>query len=185
MTAIEHPRKAHKKQELRVKRQVVAGFVIFRRTEEGIKFLFLYRRGDYWNFPKGHFEHGERSMQTALRETEEETGIKKNELRIVPGFKAYERFYFQRGKEKIHDTVILYLAETKQAEVRIAPREHSGFAWFLYHDALKTIGRRYGGIRRVLKQANDFIRAGERHRHQRRDQEKRKVEHGEERQRVQ
>ena len=140
-----------------MKKQVVAGFIIFRRTEEGVKFLLLYKRGEYWNFPKGHFEEGEGSLDTALREAEEETGIKQIEMHVLPNFRAYERFHFKRGEEKIFDTVILYLAETKQAEVRISPREHSGFAWFLYRDAMKIL-RRYVGTRRVLKQSYDFIR---------------------------
>ena len=142
----------------RSKKQVVAGFVVFRRAQEGIKFLLLYRRGSYWNFPKGHFETGENSLATALRETEEETGIKPSELHIIPGFRAYETFTFQSGNERIHDTVILYLAETRQANVRIAPREHSGFAWFLYEDALKALGPKYIGTRRVLRLARDFLR---------------------------
>lgn len=146
------------KKELQTKKQVVAGFVIFRRTEEGIKFLLLYRRGSYWNFPKGHFEEGENSMDTALRETEEETGINKNDLHIIPGFKAYERFYFVKDDERIHDTVILYLAETKTDRVVISPREHSGFAWFLYGDAVRALGGKYVGTKRVLKMAYDFIR---------------------------
>ena len=80
------------KKETTVKKQVVAGFVIFRRTEEGVKYLLLYKRGEYWNFPKGHFEEGEGSLDTALRETEEETGLRKSELHIVPGFRTYEKF---------------------------------------------------------------------------------------------
>jgi len=140
------------------KKQVVAGFVVYRRTADGVKFLLLYRRGNYWNFPKGHFKSGERSIDTALRELEEETGVKKSELRIIPNFRAYERFYFRVGNEGIYDTVILFLAETHKAEIKIAPREHSGFAWFLYHDAINVIGKKYGGTRNVLKQANDFLR---------------------------
>lgn len=140
-----------------VKRQIVAGFVIYRRTNEGTKFLLLYRRGTYWNFPKGHFEPGEQSMDAALREVHEETGLHRNDLRIIPGFQAYERFYFRIGKEGIHDTVILYLAETRKADIRIDPREHSGFAWFTYQDALKVLGSKYESTRRVLKQANDYI----------------------------
>jgi 8-oxo-dGTP pyrophosphatase MutT (NUDIX family) len=148
-----------------IKKQVVAGFVIFRRTQDGIKYLLLYKRGQYWNFPKGHFELGENSLDTALRETKEETGIDKNDMRILPEFRAYEKFYFDRGNERIFDTVILYLAETRESKVSIAPREHSGFAWFLYHDALKAIGKQYMGTKRVLKQANDFIKERQR-RHQ-------------------
>lgn len=146
------------KKNYTVKQQVVAGFVVFRRTEEGIKFLLLYKRGQYWNFPKGHFEAGEDSMATALRETHEETGIKKEELRIIPGFRTYEKFQFRQGEERIHDTVILYLAETRKAHVVITPREHSGFAWFTYQDALKALGKKYVATQRVLKQAYDFIR---------------------------
>lgn len=141
-----------------VKKQIVAGFIILRRTEEGPKYLFLYRRGGYWNFPKGHFEAGENSMDTALRETEEETGIRKTELRIIPGFKTYVKFSFVRDGKRIYDTVILYLAETRKAEIRISTREHSGFAWFLYQDALHILGK-YQGTKRALKQAHDFIRA--------------------------
>lgn len=141
------------------RKQIVAGFVVYRRTSDGIKFLLLYRRGNYWNFPKGHFEPGETSIDAALRELEEETGIKKSELRIVPNFRAYERFFFKIGNEGIYDTVILFLAETHQAEIRIEPREHSGFGWFLYHDALSVIGKKYGDTRKVLKQAVDFLEA--------------------------
>lgn len=163
---------APQKRSTKVKTQVVAGFIIFRRTEEGVKYLLLYRRGNYWNFPKGHFESGENSMDTALRETEEETGIKKGELHIIPNFRTQMRFSFRRGEEKIHDTLILYLAETKKAQVLIAPREHSGYAWFLYQDAVKILGTKYIGTRQVLKQANDFIRRGSGANRRRRSQRK-------------
>jgi 8-oxo-dGTP pyrophosphatase MutT (NUDIX family) len=142
------------------KHQVVAGFVIFRRTTDGIKFLLLYKRGNYWNFPKGHFEAGETSFTTALRETEEETGIRRSELRVIPNFRAYERFTFRSGNERVHDKVILFLAETRKADVRISPREHSGFAWFLYEDAIRLLPKKYEVTKRVLKQAYDFIRKG-------------------------
>jgi bis(5'-nucleosidyl)-tetraphosphatase len=138
------------------KRQIVAGFIIFRKTEEGMKFLFLYRRGGYWNFPKGHFEKGEDAIRTALRETEEETGIKPSDLRIVPNFKTYVRFHFFHAGQKIHDTVILYLAESRQERVVVSPREHSGYAWFLYKDAIKMLGR-YAGTKRALSQAYEFL----------------------------
>lgn len=139
------------------KKQVVAGFIIFRNTPEGPKFLLLYRRGSYWNFPKGHFHTGENAMATALRETEEETGIKPADLRVIPGFKTYVNFHFFVENRKISDTLILYLAETREAQVRIEPREHSGYAWFFYADAVKILGK-YAGTKRALKSAWDFLR---------------------------
>ena len=144
-------------EKLPPKKQVVAGFVIFRRTADGIKFLLLYRRGMYWNFPKGHFEPGEKTFDAALRELEEETGLKKSDLRIIPNFRAYERFNFKVGSQRIYDTVILFLAETHKAEVVIRPREHSGYAWFLPQDAIATIGKKYEDVARILRQARSFL----------------------------
>lgn len=140
--------------------------MIFRRTHEGLKFLLLYKRGSYWNFPKGHFEIGETSLEAALREVEEETGLKRTELRIIPNFRTYEKFNFQAGLERVFDTVILYLAETRKAEVRIAPREHSGFAWFTYADAIRNVGAKYIATKRVLRQAHDFLHPRNRRHHQ-------------------
>jgi 8-oxo-dGTP pyrophosphatase MutT (NUDIX family) len=138
--------------------QKVAGFIVFRRTEEGIKFLLLYKGGTYWNFPKGHFESGETGLETALRETYEETGLKKSDLKIIPEFRAYEKFSFPFGNQIIYKNLILYLAETNKEEIKIAPREHFGFGWFLYRDAIKIIGKKYSGVKKVLKQAENFIK---------------------------
>jgi 8-oxo-dGTP pyrophosphatase MutT (NUDIX family) len=138
--------------------QKVAGFIVFRRTEEGIKFLLLYKGGTYWNFPKGHFESGETGLETALRETYEETGLKKSDLKIIPEFRAYEKFSFPSGNQIIYKNLILYLAETNKEEIKIAPREHFGFGWFLYRDAIKIIGKKYSGVKKVLKQAENFIK---------------------------
>ena len=138
------------------KQQVVAGCIVFRRTEEGIKYLLLYRRGGYWNFPKGHFEAGEDALQVALRETQEETGIQPESLKISPGFRTHVRFNFKADGEEIHDTVIFFLAETKEFHITLREREHSGSAWFVYRDAMRILGR-YVGTKRALTEANQFL----------------------------
>ncbi|MCX7601656.1 MAG: NUDIX hydrolase [Meiothermus sp.] len=50
-----------------------AGGVLF--NPEG-KVLLIRDRQGYWCFPKGHLDEGESLEQAALREVEEETGIK-------------------------------------------------------------------------------------------------------------
>jgi len=57
---------------IRPKKQVVAVCGI---SQNGgwSKFLLLYRRGNYWNFPKVT-SSGERTIDVALRELEEERG---------------------------------------------------------------------------------------------------------------
>ncbi len=119
---------------------VSAGVIIFRRAEEGIKFLLLYHGGDYWNFPKGKLAEGEKSFKAALREVEEETGIKARDLRFVNWFKVSDRFiFYTKEKRRVPRLVIYYLAETKTQTVTISPREHQGYGWFLYKDALKLL----------------------------------------------
>ena len=96
-----------------MKREITAGIIVFRRTREGLKFLILYHRGGYWNFPKGHIEAEEHSLQAALRETREETGLKSTELRVIPNFKERQQFIFSREKEKIFKIVKDFLIDGK------------------------------------------------------------------------
>ncbi len=139
-----------------MKKIISAGIIIFRKTREGYKFLLLYHGGTYWNFPKGKLEAEERSWQAALREVREETGLKSTELRFIENFKAYERFFLSRGKEKIFKIVILYLAETRQSNI-VVSYEHEGYAWFTFVEARKIFAK-YPENVRILTTAYDFLK---------------------------
>jgi dATP pyrophosphohydrolase len=142
--------------ENRAKKVVSAGIIIFRRTSEGLKFLILYHGRDYWNFPKGKLEKEERSWQAAFREVNEETGLKQEELKQVTNFKTFEKFYYQRGGEKIFKVVILYLAETKQNVITVSP-EHEGYGWFKFSEAKKVMSKHKDSVK-ILKRAHDFLK---------------------------
>ncbi len=148
----------------RFKREISAGFIVFRRTSEGIKFLVLYHGHNYWNFPKGKIESEERSLEAAFRETREESGLGRHDLRLVSNFKVYQKFSFRSrahrgGKaqepQNIFKIVIFYLAETRNSHIRIS-HEHQGYAWFSFPEAMKIMNR-YKGNQKILKQAYDFI----------------------------
>lgn len=139
-----------------VTREISAGFVVFRRTPEGPKFLILYHGHRYWNFPKGKIESEERSLDAAFRETREETGLSERDVRAVSPFKAHERFTFRRGGERIFKIVIFYLGETRKRDIRLS-EEHQGYGWFSYREGVMMLGR-YRDSLRVLKQAYDFLR---------------------------
>lgn len=134
---------------------VSAGIIVFRHTDEGVKFLILYHGGDYWNFPKGKLEVAERSYQAAFREVREETGLKQSELKLVGDFKAFEKFYFKRGSEKIFKVVILYLAETKQSRITLS-HEHEGYGWFTFLQAKKILAHHKDNLR-ILQQAYTYL----------------------------
>lgn len=141
----------------KIKREISAGIIVYRCTEEGPKFLILYHGHNYWNFPKGKIESEEKSLAAALRETKEETGLSASDLRLAENFKAYERFYFRRAGQSHFKIVIFYLAETSNPVIRIS-KEHQGYGWFLYSEGQKILGK-YRDSQRVLKYACDFLRA--------------------------
>ena len=159
-------------------RQVIsAGAVVFRREpratppgsvrgehDGAIKFLLLYYGRNYWNFPKGKIEQGERATQAFFREVEEETGLKQADLRLISGFRTTERFTFvdryaqrpvRRGERPlVFKIVIYYLVEARKREVMISD-EHEGFGWFTYAEALRIA--KYKNTQGILKQAHEFI----------------------------
>jgi len=154
-------------------REISAGIIIYRKTNEGPKFLILYHGRGYWNFPKGKIDKEEKSFQTALREVREETGLSRNDLKFNEYFKTYEKFTFRRpakrdkspaqrdgakGRKtkKIFKIVIFYLAETKNSQIKIS-KEHEGYGWFTYKEAMKILSK-YKDSQRVLTQANKFLR---------------------------
>ena len=61
-----------------------AGIVLFRRSERGAEFLIVHPGGPFWakkdagawSIPKGEYAEGEEPFRVALRELEEETGLR-------------------------------------------------------------------------------------------------------------
>lgn len=141
--------------EKQAQRIISAGIIVFRKTREGVKFLLLYHGRDYWNFPKGKLEQSERSWQAAFREVREETGLKSTELKLIGNFKAFEKFFFRRGNEKIFKVVILYLAETKQQNITVSD-EHEGYGWFRFSEAKKLLSRFKDSVK-ILEKAYTYL----------------------------
>lgn len=143
-----------------MRKEITTGIIVFRKTKEGTKFLVLYHGHRYWNFPKGHIENEEQSLEAAFRETFEETGLKQEELRLVRNFKTYERFTFRRAGQSVYKIVILYLAQTNNPIIKIS-KEHQGYGWFLYEDAKHILGK-HKDSQRVIQQAYDHLTRGSR-----------------------
>lgn len=120
-----------------MEKETSAGIIIYRHTEEGPRFLMLFR--SYWNFPKGKLDVGEKSFRAALREVWEETGIRGKDLNFIDWFKVQDRYIFRnKAGQKVSKLVSFYLAETKEERIRLS-LEHSGYAWFLYREAMRHL----------------------------------------------
>lgn len=136
-------------------RQISAGIVIMRKTPGGLKFLLLYHGKGYWNFPKGKIESRERSIETAFREVGEETGLRGGDLKILPGFKVYDRYFFIQQRDKIFKIVIFFLAEALTSDVKVSS-EHEGYAWFGFGEAMRVL--KHKNTKLILKRAYDYLK---------------------------
>ncbi len=143
-------------------KEISAGVIIYRKTNEGPKFLILYQGGSYWNFPKGKLAEGEQSFRAAIREVWEETGLNFRDLKFSDRFKVEDHFTYVRNRQKIFKTVTYYLAETTNPYVRLKIKlesmpgeKHQGYGWFLYRDALRML--RAPNLKNSLKKAYDLI----------------------------
>ena len=128
------------------------GIVVFRIDGAVRMSLLLHYEEGHWDYPKGHVEKGETELETARRETEEETGIA--ELDIIPGFYESMGYFYKRDGKAYHKDVTYFLAKTKQANVTLST-EHIGFEWLPYADAYSRLT--YPNAKELLKKANSFL----------------------------
>lgn len=129
-----------------------AGTVIFRKDKEVIYYLLLHYQVGHWGFPKGNIKKGEQIIETARRETKEETGI--GDIEFIQGFKEKIEYFYQREGKRIYKTVIFFLSRTRIKEVKIS-FEHEDFEWLNYEKALKRLI--YKNAKEILKKANEVL----------------------------
>lgn len=95
---------------------------------------------------------GETNLETALRETEEETGLVAHDLRIFEDAKQ-ELNYKVKGLPKI---VIYWLAELKNCDKPIQlSHEHQAFKWLPLEEACSVA--KYEELQNTLKTFDDYI----------------------------
>ena len=75
-----------------------AGGIVVRHRDDGVVEILLVHRPAYddWSFPKGKCEEGESEEEAAVREVEEETGLRC----ILAGELATTRYRDGRGRPK-------------------------------------------------------------------------------------
>lgn len=90
------------------------------------------RRGDLeWVLPKGHLEPGESAAHAAVREVEEETGIRG---RVRQPIGSVDYWFVQDGR-RIHKTVHHFLLEAVGGQLSRADSEVEDVQWVPLPDA--------------------------------------------------
>ncbi|WP_407557322.1 NUDIX hydrolase [Winogradskyella sp. 4-2091] len=131
------------KKFLKLLPNVVAGGGKVYNTNNEI--LFIYRN-DKWDLPKGKIEHKETIEETAIREVEEETGVKG--LEITKPLPTTYHIFKRNGKHKIKVT---YWFEMKtEFEGKLYPQIKEGITkveWLDEKASKKALENSYANIK--------------------------------------
>ncbi len=131
------------------KREFSAGGIVIKRERGRLKILLIKDGYGRWTWPKGNIGKEESRENAALRETQEETGLKK--LQIIEKLGRINYFYRLHGN-LIFKTVYLFLMEAKGREkFKIQTSEIRNAKWFTPEEALETVA--YKGSKETLKEA--------------------------------
>lgn len=117
------------------------------------KLLLLHTADeDRWCLPKGHIDPGETDQEAAIREVEEEAGLRVKILRALPEVRY--SFHPRGDPQNVAKTVQYFLAEPVGGRVR----PEAGFdaaRWCTLPEALRRL--RYGNDRRVARAAFEAL----------------------------
>lgn len=137
-----------------VDRQRSAGGVVVRGTVEGGggarggEVLLITVSGGRWQLPKGRLESGETAEQAAVREVEEETGVRGRVRHELPAID----YWFARPDRRVHKRVEYFLLDYVAGSTEgYDPREVDGAAWLPWDEALARLT--FANERRVVEAA--------------------------------
>lgn len=132
-----------------------AGGLVVVRDAAGPRGVLIARRNRRgrleWVLPKGHLEAGETPEATAVREVEEETGIRG---RVVAPLGTIDYWFVAEGR-RIHKTVHHYLLERAGGELSAEDAEVEEVAWVDLEEAPQRLA--YADERRLVEVATGLL----------------------------
>lgn len=104
------------------------GIVPVRQQKHVREFLLVLHNKGHWGFPKGHADPGEKPEEAAVREFQEETGIKKVKVDSTRSFSETYEFEKYPG-QATRKTVTYWLGVVKKGNVKVQLDEVADYHW--------------------------------------------------------
>ena len=146
----------HGRHARRARVETSSGGVVFRHADD-VEFLLIRDPYDNWGLPKGHIEGGETPQQAALREVEEETGLRG--LELVAQLPTIDWYFRDRGK-LVHKFCHFFLLRCATGDP--VPQLDEGITqciWSPPPNAVDIVS--YANARDVLRAAVELLGADE------------------------
>ena len=134
---------------------VSAGILLMRNASTTPEVLLLRSaEGRVWGLPKGHLNQSERTLDAALREIFEETGLTMDQFELVEGFHEMVAY---RSRSNRNKTVAFFLGRLSDSNAKInLSSEHSAYVWTTQKEAISLVN--IGTIRNLISYAFAFYR---------------------------
>lgn len=133
---------------------------VFRFHDSHPEYLTLKRSMDdtlypgIWQIVTGTIHDGEKAFDAALREVEEETGLKPVGFWVVP----HSNVFYDRAADAMHVSPMFAVQVGPEAEPRLSS-EHSASVWLTSTDAQRRLV--WPGQRRGIETVEQIIASGE------------------------
>lgn len=137
-----------RKREMPTKLDEAAGGLVVRRDGNGLEVVLIgvdRGGGVRWSLPKGHFKKRESADQAALREVNEETGLR---VQIVAQLPTID-YWFVEHRVRYHKFVHYFLMRSVGGSFDDHDDEVVDVRWFAWGDAVSRMA--YANERGVLE----------------------------------
>jgi len=142
----------------KTKREFSAGGVVYKKEKGKVKWLVCKHSGYHkWVLPKGLVEKGESLKNTAIREVEEECGIK---TRVVAKIPDPEKYVYTMGGVKVFKQVNYFLMEYVSGDIKDHDWEMEEIEWRGFDGAYKRLN--FHGAKKVLEKGRKLLEEKER-----------------------
>lgn len=134
-----------------------AGGVVFRKLDDGLRVLLIRDPYRNWGLPKGHLEAGENSLEAAVREVREETGL--DGIEVGPELGTID-WFFRLDGVLIHKfcTFFAMYSSSGQTEPEVA-EGITECHWVPLDQGIQQIS--YENAREILVEADRRLKGGE------------------------
>src|SRR5690348_7595761 len=130
------------------KKIIAAGGLVTNKKNE---LLVMFRRGR-WDLPKGKLDEGETIENCAVREVQEETGIKNLELRNLVGVTTHEYFEKRSNENVMKETHWFAMhAHVQEKFVPQAEEDIENIIWADEAELKECLNNTYPNIKKIIE----------------------------------